>query len=333
MKRIEWLDFGKGITIFFVLLAHVFSGVYATGNYANYNLVTEWSIAVIYTFIMPVFFALSGYLYKPSNNFSLFFRNMKKKAVSLFIPYIIFSIVYVVLQHLSNEVHTLNDWTSLVTIYAKPIGYLWFLYTLFFIFVLVDILSLLKINQLIQLTIYICLFVLSQFLILPYFLKSTFTWVICFYIGVLLKLCLNKLHCLEFLIFILLIVVSLVYQSSLGGNWFETNMLTITNLVSKLLSIPVFFYMFSTIKHGKVFNYFRKYGKYSIIIYLVHAPAASVFRALLLRFNIFDYFALLISCTLLTWFFCIFICYLSKKNSLIEMIFYPFKYIKRKLLT
>ncbi|MCW6127843.1 acyltransferase family protein [Lactiplantibacillus plantarum] len=67
MKRISWVDFGKGITILFVVLGHVIDGVFNTPGYSNYNGITKTSIAIIFTFIMPVFFALSGYVYHPKN--------------------------------------------------------------------------------------------------------------------------------------------------------------------------------------------------------------------------------------------------------------------------
>lgn len=77
--RIEWIDIAKGIGILFVIFAHIQSTSQALVNY-------------IYSFHMPLFFFISGYLfsdkkYKTIKDFA------KKKARTLLIPYFIFSIL------------------------------------------------------------------------------------------------------------------------------------------------------------------------------------------------------------------------------------------------
>ena len=37
MKRIEWLDFAKGISIFMVVLGHTLRGIYTHNLYLNYD--------------------------------------------------------------------------------------------------------------------------------------------------------------------------------------------------------------------------------------------------------------------------------------------------------
>jgi len=78
-NRIEWLDIAKGIGIIFVIFAHVTTISPALLNY-------------IYSFHMPLFFFISGYLfsnakYKTLKSFA------KKKAQTLIVPYFIFSII------------------------------------------------------------------------------------------------------------------------------------------------------------------------------------------------------------------------------------------------
>jgi len=80
-KRLEWLDMGKGIGMVLVIFAHD-------------HIPTQLK-AFIYTFHMPLFFFLSGYLFSPTKyqRFSEFFTSKFK---SLIIPYFSFSmIVYV----------------------------------------------------------------------------------------------------------------------------------------------------------------------------------------------------------------------------------------------
>ena len=136
MKRITWIDFGKGFTIIFVLLAHIIMGIYSTGLYPDHNQFYYYSSWILFLFIMPVFFALSGFLYRSPNNLNEYLRMIRKKGIGLLLPYVIFSIIYVTLQHFSKVNH-LFSWDSLFTIFIEPISYLWFLYALFLVFLII----------------------------------------------------------------------------------------------------------------------------------------------------------------------------------------------------
>ena len=86
MKRIAWLDLAKGITIFFVVLVHVLEGIYKTGQYRQFNFFAEATMGILFTFVMPVFFALSGFVYKPVSGCKELLAGLKKKIISLGVP-------------------------------------------------------------------------------------------------------------------------------------------------------------------------------------------------------------------------------------------------------
>jgi fucose 4-O-acetylase-like acetyltransferase len=328
-KRIEWIDFGKGITILFVMLVHVIEGVYKTSGYENYDSISKILMAIIFTFIMPVFFALSGYLYHGSNNVRTYLTGLGKKAVNLFIPYIIFSVVYVVLQHFGGNVNNLYSWNSLIYIFEKPIGYLWFLYVLFFIFVFVGFLDLLNMGVYAQLIIYLLSFIASQVINMPYIFRSTLTWVICFYVGYLLKnITINWENKKILIILVVLLCIGCIYQYNGNTDWFHTNVLSLNNFITKIISIPIAFYYFNHKKNTTFFRYFKGLGKYSLIIYLVHAPVTSIIRVLLLRIGFTNYFVLILGISVITWFISLFVCWLSNRYTLIDAVFSPYKYIR-----
>lgn len=73
MKRFIWIDYAKSIGIYFVVLGHT-------------HLYTPLS-NVIYTWLMPVFFFISGYLFSFEKNTSL--KTFAwKRFKSLLIPYL-----------------------------------------------------------------------------------------------------------------------------------------------------------------------------------------------------------------------------------------------------
>lgn len=70
-KRIEWLDIAKGIGILLVVLSHCLN-------------INEKPAQILFTFHMPMFFLLSGYVFSGEDRFPVL---VKKKAESLLLPY------------------------------------------------------------------------------------------------------------------------------------------------------------------------------------------------------------------------------------------------------
>ena len=79
-ERIIWADFLRGIGIFFVVLGHIITVINAPDFYNKY----------IYSFHLPIFFFVSGYLFhiEKYHNFKFF---LKKRVKSLLIPYFVFT--------------------------------------------------------------------------------------------------------------------------------------------------------------------------------------------------------------------------------------------------
>jgi len=83
-KRITWIDTVKFICIMFVMLSHLESRTII--QYLFYD-----------PFFLACFFFVSGYVYKPNNNFNNF---LYKKFRGLFIPWLFFSNFNILLSHL-----------------------------------------------------------------------------------------------------------------------------------------------------------------------------------------------------------------------------------------
>lgn len=62
-KRIEWVDFGKGVTILLVVIGHVASGLTTSNRFNNSAKMLLVLVEMMYIFHMPVFFALSGFFF------------------------------------------------------------------------------------------------------------------------------------------------------------------------------------------------------------------------------------------------------------------------------
>lgn len=106
MNRELFIDGLKGFAILLVILGHVLQY-----NYGG----LESSIAyrIIYSFHMPLFFFLSGYVSKNAT--------VKKCAISLLVPYLFWGVVLCIL----------NDW-NISCLFLDPDKVLWFLLILFY---------------------------------------------------------------------------------------------------------------------------------------------------------------------------------------------------------
>jgi len=144
-ERVKWIDFSKVIGIWLVVLGHM-------------GLANATIINIIYSFHMPLFFFISGYLVKPKS----LKNTIKKNFIALIIPYVIYYVLtwiwwifvsYLRHPELFNHEHPVRE------IFIKPIlglllgvGYntdistminvpLWFLISLFFVSILFSLLQ------------------------------------------------------------------------------------------------------------------------------------------------------------------------------------------------
>jgi fucose 4-O-acetylase-like acetyltransferase len=119
--RIKWIDVGKGIGLLLVILGHLV--IYGQS-------VFNW----IFSFHMPLFFFLSGYIFKSEvKNLKPF---LKKIGINLIVPYFVFVIIGLVVslivpgwQPTSYKVVFLDVFYA-VTPESLHVGQIWFLFCL-----------------------------------------------------------------------------------------------------------------------------------------------------------------------------------------------------------
>lgn len=119
-QRITWIDMAKGYGMLSVILAHLDVGILGT-----------W----IYTFHMPLFFLLSGYVFSAKDDFSTF---MKKKCKSMLIPYFCLGIPMLLFDGFGHYIvgtYTIQDCAFLMLRFfiQRRMWTLWFLACLFFL--------------------------------------------------------------------------------------------------------------------------------------------------------------------------------------------------------
>lgn len=97
-NRLNWIDVAKGIGMILVIAGHVQTVPVVKG--------------IIYSFHMPLFFFISGFLYK-AENYKRFSVLLKNKAKTLLVPYVIFAVVsYAIYFIWERKVLETDDWSG-----------------------------------------------------------------------------------------------------------------------------------------------------------------------------------------------------------------------------
>ena len=127
-RRIDWIDSAKGIGIILVVFSHL--------AFRD----TQYSVDVVFSFHMPLFFFLSGIVFSNKDSFKIF---LLKRIRSLYIPFLVFLTIDYFTYFIFNY-DSLLITNFLITLVKQCIGYdlisdaylfngpIWFLCALFF---------------------------------------------------------------------------------------------------------------------------------------------------------------------------------------------------------
>lgn len=126
-EREFWLDSLKGFTIILVVFGHCIDGLYRMNSFSSYKDILEIIHNVIYFFHMPLFFALSGYVFRKY----LEKISILKYSVNLLALYFVFAsiqlIIQIVMSKSLNHMYSVNDLLMLPIITVPPY---WYIYVL-----------------------------------------------------------------------------------------------------------------------------------------------------------------------------------------------------------
>jgi fucose 4-O-acetylase-like acetyltransferase len=329
MKRLTYIDAGKGLTAFLVFIGHVFYGIYESPILNEYNQPFLVLVQMLYVFHMPVFFALSGMLFKPVESVSAWFSYLKKKSISLLIPYVFFCFVWFLTSGLAGSAARNHfGLMELMRIPLRPIAISWFLYILWLITAIYSLLSIyLSKKQLLGVSAVLYL-VSLLFPVGNYLLQRTMCFGVCFVLGY----CLKDKEWLKskslFLLNIALFVGYLLIWSQFNGvkiSYSKPGLDGLVYILSILLSVK----LFEVLSISKIANVFEKLGLYAIEIYLYHSVIVSAYRIILIKLGYTDIVFHVIVGIPITFGLTILATYLSRKFKFIDFFLHPLQYWRR----
>lgn len=297
LDRIEWIDMAKGYGIILTIWAHLILGTLL--KYTDYMILVRW----IYTFNMPLFFFLSGFVFNSKYKFIEF---VKKKIKSLLIPYIAYSFLISIFYFIWNWINYSFDFSFL---YGPLLSLLiqircetlWFIACLFWMNIIFYLL-IKKIKSMIKVFV-ILLFATIVGLIyysfggvsLPWNIDVCFTGLLFFYDGYLLK---NKYNMIKkrmtlkssILCFICFMIINILcgYLSFSFSNerfdmYYNEYGIPILSYLSAFAGIGII----SIISHWHTFKSVSYIGRNSIIYYALHqAVMIPILRVIFYRLNL-----------------------------------------------
>jgi fucose 4-O-acetylase-like acetyltransferase len=330
-KRVEWIDFAKGMVIFLVVFGHVNLGLLDVPVFAAYSDRLSDLYKCFHSFRMPLFFMLSGFVYgfkKNNTNPNALKTSLLRKIIALGIPYLLFSVLFWWLKYfMGNNVNRILDWQDLWMIPIIPFEYFWFLYALLFIFCIVELLDYLCKNNLIVFIILLCITISGWYFPTDIFIiDKIVAMIIYFYIGKLLQkncdVIKDKRYILPGLIVFILFHYYHLYsiQTNTGFNF----------IIALSITLPILVVCFHLKTGNRFFQYFARIGKQTMPVYILHEPIASATRMALLKIGIDNLLIHFVLGIAIAWWASIYIYQLASKNKYSDFLFYPLKYIKVK---
>ena len=332
-SRINWIDFGKGLAIFLVLVGHVLLGMYQSEKFPIWNNLLLLLIAQIYIFHIPVFFALSGYFFKPVSSLKEFWDYAKKKTIILGLHYIFYSVIHFCLQKIAgSSVRVPTTIFNLMNIYKVPLGVSWYLYILWSLLIIYGLLSVVIKSRKALFLVSVFAYILTLFIQSDIFIvQRTLVWGVCFLLGsILSEINLYKINpkklLFSFIAFdlIYMLMWTLFYEVDSTKDYVSYSNPGLWG-VAFIFSVLVAFVVFP-----KIFSYFTKYGKDSLGIYILHAPICSMIRIVMLKMGIGSVFLHIVIGTVLGWYLSILATNVLKKIPLLNIVLLPQRYIKLK---
>lgn len=273
-ERLQWIDISKGLGIIFVVLGH-----YMQTLHLNFGEVYTDIFFWIYSFHMPLFFFLSGFVYK-DYEIKIF---LKKKIRGLLLPVIVFSCIYTLYKIFVIK-ENINWIEALLCKSNSYIHLYWFVWTLLWTQVIYYLLD--KIIRRRILILLISFFVLAVCMIvngegilltIPFCLGNTPYLLPFFAIGVNVnekKSSDNQVVSGRFLIvlFLLDIVVCTVFKFGISYALLSFDFLPL-DYFKALLGIVIVVYGSKIIEQCEILwipAVLQKMGKESLWIYLIH---------------------------------------------------------------
>ena len=323
MKRNVLVDRLKGYACFLVLFGHVIMGIRLAG--IDIPQVFWGMEKFIWSFHVALFLFLSGVVYKVTGEW----KGKKTKVgfilhklYNLGIPYVVFSVVYVMINSFVGEANTGFALTDILYIWKNPIAQYWFLYALFFLFCIWTVLSGKLKNWQISVLVILIGYLFPYIGISLGCMEVVFYSALAFGIGTFIDF--EKLTKVSFWVKCLIVCAHI----AVGILFVVMNKIEepLIKEIMMLLGIYSSVLFISIMQNSKIIARFLDFvNKYSFQIYLLHTIFTAGIRIVLLRMNISRWWIHVVLGTVCGLVFSVLAAVIAKKVKFLNFFFFPAK--------
>lgn len=327
-NRLNWIDSCKGFAIILVVLGHMEKGLVSSGQFPVYNSFLSGLDRFIYTFHMPLFFIISGYIFYRAYCANKEAKKVKYKnqIINSIYVYFIFSTVQWLIQFaVSSEVNTELHISDLYLMPIKPMSPYWYTFVLVIYYVAFYYLDKLKINENVKLGAVAVISVAGSFftfdVIFP--VRLVLMHALFFYLGVYI----SKTGCTFFTKASVLVALGAVSAITLVLASID---ILFTYVILPCIVALFVFGMFNKVGVIGESKFFRWIGKYSLEIYLTHCILTAGVRVVFSKIGLNICIVTLICGTVIAVIVPILCSMLLRKIGLYDLAFRPTEFFKRK---
>lgn len=335
-NRIGWIDSCKGLAIILVVVGHILDSYFRSELFLEQSSFMLYSHSFIYSFHMPLFFCLSGFVFYQAylKNSECGFRKIWFKDVNNIYIYILWSFIQwaakVLFTSDVNEKLTVKD---LMLIPIKPMSPYWYIYVMIFYYVIFYFYEKLTIGENYKLIIMIALSMIGSCIdfdiIFP--LGALLKFISFFYFGIYIsKLSDPELKLKKtFVFYAPCSLASIICIFMFNVNLLDIKVIGIIAAMCLSLLIIYLFVGISFINRSKILNLC---GQYSLEIYVTHCFIIAANRNLLLKFGLTNFYANAVINFIMATFIPVLCAYLLKKIGIHRAIFRPTSYFYKREL-
>lgn len=252
-QRLNEMDFMRPIVIVLLVMMHTFT-IFTGGGSWDFPVGIEmvpayrWIQVLTYGCMLEAFTFISGYLFgfQMRNKNVKFLLLVTSKLKRLFLPSVVFSLLYIIMFHIEWWWVDVIQWESIIYNLLFGAGHLWYLPMLFWCFIITWLLGKIPINESLKLVLLFMLSIASVFPI-PLRFNTVFHYLPFFYLGVFLfnhppqKIKSWNVLAMMSLFLLLLIAVTLYRDAhSILPNWQKVVLWYIKQLYAAIGTFSVF---------------------------------------------------------------------------------------------
>ena len=335
-NRVGWLDNCKGFAIILVVIGHILSGYIGKNYFANHMPEMHYIYEFIYSFHMPLFFILSGYVFQMAYSIDIAQNKMRFKIqiMNNIYVYILWSCVQWAIKMLfDSDVNIKFTCDDLLLMPVKPMGIYWYIYVLILYYLLFYFWGKINLKDKYKLIITALISILGSFISVDFDfvfpLRRFLIYIFFFYLGMYVsKFPKTKIISgAAFAVYLSGSVISAVLIYVFDTRTLNAGAVGIISAMCLSMFVIYLFEKISFLKNAKVFNLF---GIYSLEIYVTHNFITAANRIILLKLGITNFYFNLILNFIMAVFIPVICSFVLKKVKLHKAVFRPFSYLSDK---